>query len=77
MFDYETTTNRPAYRGALEIEAQSRKQEKQIAILVAEYEADMANVSTPRINPFKNLFANLFGGMKVSAPRDMASATNK
>ena len=80
MFDYNTPTNTSSYRGALEIEAQARKQEKIITILVAEYEADAANGFKRSENPFKNLFANLFGSMKVQSPvanRDLASATNK
>jgi len=82
MFEYNTPTHTSSYRGALEIEAQARKQEKIIAIMVAEYEAEAANGFKRAENPFKNLFANLFGGMKaadsaVTPNRDLASATNK
>ena len=79
MFDYNIPTHTPSFRGAFEIEAQARKQEKLIAIMVAEYEADAAHVSKKQAeNPILGLLASFFGGLKASnVSRQLANATNK
>jgi hypothetical protein len=76
MIDNYPTPIQTSPRGALQIQIQAREQEKQIALLAATYKQP-AQVSSARSeNPFKNLLANLFSGMKVN-DREFAGAARK